>query len=122
MPVARDVEVEFEVVPARQGGRETPLATGARPQFYYLGQDWDCQMEITEAPAPTGRGRGRAYLAFLSPLEHLRRLEVGAPFLLREGHRVVAFGVVARIIDLADSAQRAAGAPDRYSWHREADA
>ena len=110
MTVPRDVEVEFEEVAADRGGQASSLVTDSRPQFYYLGQDWDCRVEIIARGAPDPRIGVRAYLAFLSPAEHYGRLHEGSPFLIRYGHRTVAFGTVTRLVDLEASARRALAA------------
>jgi translation elongation factor EF-Tu-like GTPase len=120
MPIPRDVEVEFEELDTAHGGRTHPLVTGSRPQFYYLGGDWDCNVEIISTGNPQSRVGVRAYLAFLSPHKHLGRLHEGSPFLLREGHRTVGFGIVTRVVDLEESARIAAANEARYTWHREA--
>ena len=46
MPPSTDLEVEFEELDPEHGGRQHPLATDSRQQFYYLGHDWDCRVEI----------------------------------------------------------------------------
>ena len=96
MPIARDVEVEFEELDAAHGGRARPLVTGSRPQLYYLGHDWDCHVEVISPGTPHPRIGVRACLAFLSPARHFGRLGPGSPFLFREGHRTIGFGVVGR--------------------------
>src|SRR5690349_419634 len=112
MHTSRDVGVEFEELDAAHNGRKGPLLTGARPQFFYLGHDWVCQVEIIAPGTPNPRIGVRAYLAFGSPREHVGRLAPGSPFLLREGGRTVAFGTVTQIIDLEESARNE---PVRYS-------
>ena len=120
MPVPRDVEVEFEELDQEHGGRKHPLVTDSRPQFYYLGHDWDCRVELI-APGPREARIGvRAYLAFLSPADHFGRLHAGSAFLFREGHRTIGFGTVIRLLDLGTSAKRHRADPQYYSWHRHA--
>ena len=103
----RDVEVEFEEMPEDRGGQAASLVTDSRPQFYYLGHDWDCRVEIIARGSPNPRIGVRAYLGFLSPAEHVGRLHEGSPFLIRYGHRTVAFGIVTRLLDLEASARQA---------------
>lgn len=122
MRMPRDVEVEFEELDAEHGGRRHPLVTGSRPQFYYLGHDWDGHVELIAAGESAPRIGVRAYLAFVSPAHHLGRLRPGSPFLFREGHRTIGFGIVIRIIDLEESAERARAMPDDDTWHHDAPA
>jgi translation elongation factor EF-Tu-like GTPase len=119
MTIPRDVEVQFEELDQEHGGREHALVTNSRPQFYYLGHDWDCRIEII-APGPISPRIGvRAYLAFLSPADHFERLRPGTPFLFREGHRTVAFGTVVALLELEASAELQRADPRCYSWHHE---
>jgi len=48
----------------------------------------------------------RAYLAFLSPDEHLGKIHPGMYFQVREGTRVIAEGTVTRLVDLESSARK----------------
>jgi translation elongation factor EF-Tu-like GTPase len=41
----------------------------------------------------------KAHLRFLSPQEHHGNISVGMPFLIREGARTVAYGIVTRVFD-----------------------
>src|SRR4051812_20239278 len=107
MTPPRDVEVELEEIDAEHGGRQSQLWNDSRPQFFYLGHDWDCRVEIISRQTPESRVGVRAYLSFISPDEHELRLRVGSPFLLREGHKTIAFGIVTAIVDLLESARRA---------------
>ena len=120
MTAPRDVEVEFEEVAADRGGQTASLVTNARPQFYYLGHDWDCRVEIIALGERDPRIGVRAFLGFGSPEEHVGRLRVGSPFLLRFGHRTVAFGVVTRLVDLERSAREAATKRQAEREHRGA--
>jgi hypothetical protein len=49
----------------------------------------------------------RAILSFLSPDQHLGKLNVGSPFLVREGRKVVGYGAITRLVELEASAARA---------------
>ncbi len=120
MSAPRDIEVTFEELDPEHGGRMHPLVTNSRSQFYYLGHDWDCRVEIISPAQHSARVGVRAYLAFLSPADHFGRLQVGSAFLLREGHRTIGFGTVTRLLDLETSAQRQRSEPGYYSWHGEA--
>jgi translation elongation factor EF-Tu-like GTPase len=90
------------------GGRQGPARSGYRPQFYYEGHDWDTVHTYIGTDRADPGTWVRAYLAFLSPEEHLGRLTPGTPFLVREGARALAYGTVTAILDLPASARRAA--------------
>ena len=111
--------VEFEQLDADHGGRVQALVTDSRPQVFYLGHDWDCRVEII-APGPRNPLIGvRAYLAFISPADHVGRLQVGSPFLFREGKRTIGFGVVAQLLELERSAEVQRADPRYYTWHHD---
>ena len=120
MQPPKDVEVEFEELDPDHGGRQHPLVTDSRPQFYYRGHDWDCRVEVIASGPREPRIGVRAYLAFLSPAEHSGRLRPGSAFLFREGQRTIGFGTVTRLLDLEKSAERQRADPQYYSWHRDA--
>ena len=103
----RDVEVEITYLPPEHGGRTLPVWSGYRPQFYYLGHDWDAHHEYPDAEQVQPGQTARAYLTCLSPAEHAGKITVGMPFLIREGNRVVGYGSVRRILDLEDAATSA---------------
>ncbi|MBI3207021.1 MAG: elongation factor Tu [Myxococcales bacterium] len=103
----RDIEVELTLLPTEHGGRHQPVFTGYRPQFYYSGHDWDAPHEYPDVAQVNPGDTVRAFLAFLSPQEHVGHVKPGMAFLLREGQRVVGYGSVLRIIDLERSAETA---------------
>lgn len=104
MSLPRDVEVEIYYLPTADGGRQRAAFTGYRGQFYYEGQDWDAIQTFIETDSVSPGSTVRAYVAFLSPSAHSRRVAPGMPFLIREGRRIVGYGVVERLLDLANSA------------------
>lgn len=100
MKRARDIEVELTFLPTEHGGRGCATQSGYRPQFYYAGHDWDAVHEYPDVTEASPGDTVRAYLAFLSPEDHVGRITPGMPFLVREGQRVVGYGSVVRILDL----------------------
>ena len=84
-----------------------PAFTGYRPQFYYNGHDWDAPHIYPDVMQVNPGKTVRAYLGFLSPKEHLGKVYVGMDFLVREGSRTVGKGVITKIIELEESANRA---------------
>ena len=111
----RDIEVLLHYLTAEAGGRSAPAFSGYRPQFFYNGRDWDAVHTYPDVERASPGETVRAFLAFLSPDEHVGHISVGMPFLIREGARTVAYGTVTSLIELATSAQRAL-ATGRPSW------
>jgi translation elongation factor EF-Tu-like GTPase len=105
----RDAEVLVTFLPTEHGGRSQGVISGYRPQFYYSNHDWDAEYAFLDGAAALGEAT-RAFLTFLSPHEHVDKLTTGTPFLVREGQKVVGYGVVTSIIDLEKSAKRARAA------------
>lgn len=107
MPVPKDIETEIYFLTNEEGGRSTPVYTGYRPQFYYNNHDWDASHIYPDVDVANPGDTVRAYLGFLSPKEHLGKVDVGMEFLIREGDRTVAKGIVTKIIELEQSAKHA---------------
>jgi hypothetical protein len=103
----RDIEVILQFLPTGEGGRSAPVRTGYRPQFYYAGHDWDAVHEYPDHDSVLPGQEVRAFVAFLSPAEHLDKVVPGLIFEIREGTRVVARGRVPNVMDLYESAWRA---------------
>ena len=103
----RDIEAEITFIPTEHGGRRGPVFGGYRPQFYYAGHDWDAPHEYPDVEQVNPGDTVRAFLAFLSPAEHVGKLKPGMAFLIREGQRVVAYGSVTRLLALEESAAAA---------------
>ena len=102
-----DVEVSITFLGADEGGRtmSPTRMTSYRPQFHYEGEDWDCAIEL---PAPITLGKSaKVFVSFQSPEKHHGKLQIGTPFLLREGAKIVAYGAISQIVNLPRSAQRA---------------
>jgi translation elongation factor EF-Tu-like GTPase len=96
----RDIEAQITFLTSDYGGRKTPARTGYRPQFSYDGQDWDAIQTYPEREAVYPGETVIAYLTFLSPDHHKGKLYAGKEFQVREGTRVVATGVVTKILQL----------------------
>jgi len=93
------IEAEIEFVTTEAGGRSTPAFSGYRPQFYYHGMDWDAEHMYPETEEVAPGDTVVVRLRFLSPQKHLGNISVGVPFLVREGARTVAYGIVTRVFD-----------------------
>lgn len=107
MPIPKDIEAEIYFLTPQEGGRETPVFNGYRPQFYYNENDWDAQHIYPDVEQVNPGDTVRVYLGFLSPKEHLGKVHVGMEFLIREGARTVGKGVITKIIELEQSARHA---------------
>lgn len=88
-----------EFIPSEAGGRSTPALSGYRPQFYYHGHDWDAEQQYPDVKQVNPGDTVRVIFTFLSPEEHWGKIEIGMPFLIREGARTVAYGKVIQIFD-----------------------
>lgn len=103
----RDVEAIVTFLPTEHGGRHGPAFSDYRPQFYYGGHDWDAPQEYPDVAQVNPGDTVRAYLAFLSPLEHVGKIKPGTPFLIREGQKIVGYGAITQLLDLERSAEAA---------------
>jgi len=92
---------------SEEGGRSKPAQSNYRPQFYYNGRDWDAPHLYPDVEQAYPGETVRAYIGFLSPQEHLGKIHIGMEFLIREGTRTVGKGVITKIIELEESANRA---------------
>jgi translation elongation factor EF-Tu-like GTPase len=109
MALARNVEAEVTFLPTEHGGRKgfAPVLSGYRPQFYFECVDYDALHEYPDVPQVHPGETARVFLTFHHPELLVGRLLPGKPFLIREGHRVVGYGTVIRILQLEASAKRA---------------
>jgi translation elongation factor EF-Tu-like GTPase len=99
-PRPPDLEAEITFVTTAEGGRKGPAYSGYRPQFFYDGHDWDALQEYPNVEQVLPGDRVTARLWLISPDAHRGRVAVGMRFDLREGQRVVARGVVTRLVAL----------------------
>lgn len=102
-----DIEVELTFLTAEEGGRKTPAFSGYRPQFYYDGNDWDAEHNYPDIEAVYPGQTVTAQLIFAAPHYHVGKLYSGKEFLIREGQKIVGKGIVTKILDLENSAERA---------------
>lgn len=100
-----DLEVQITFLKTEEGGRRTPARNGYRPQFYYDGTDWDAVHTYPDKELVYPGETVRAYLSFLTPENHIGKLYPGMTFQCREGQRVIANGVVLKILELESPAK-----------------
>jgi translation elongation factor EF-Tu-like GTPase len=98
-----DIEVEITYLSAQEGGKNLPVRSGYRPQFYYDGHNWDAVHEYPDVEIVYPGQTVRALLSFLSPDAHVGKLYPGKSFQIREGHHVVAYGTIIQIFHLERS-------------------
>ena len=102
----KDAEAEITFPPTEHGGRNSFVRSDYRGQLYYDGHDWDAIQSYPEVDEVQPGETAKAYLAFLSPDQHVGRLQPGTMFLVREGNRVVGYGKITRLLELDASAAR----------------
>jgi elongation factor Tu len=107
-----DIEADIWFLSHESGGRRAPVASGYRPQFFYDDRDWDATHEYVGKEWVQPGERVLARLTFVSPESHVGHVNVGMPFLIREGSKTVGYGVVTAILDLEHPQQRPRGGPD----------
>ena len=95
-----DIEAQLTFLTTEQGGRKSAARSGYRPQFAYDGMDWDVVCTYPDDESANPGQTVRAILSFLKPQEHVGKLWPGKTFQCREGQRVVANGIVLRILEL----------------------
>lgn len=94
------IEAEITFLNTAEGGRRTPALSGYRPQFYYGEQDWDAIHTYPDVELVYPGQTARVLLTFLSPERQVGRLHPGMRFQCREGQRVIANGVILKILGL----------------------
>ena len=94
-----DIEAQITFLPTEHGGKTGPAYVNYRPQFYYDGNDWMCQIDFPDVETAVPGNTVRALLALGQPEKHAGKLYQGKPFLLREGQKVVAYGVVTAVLN-----------------------
>lgn len=92
------LKVELKFLATEHGGRERPVSSGYRPQFYYAGNDWDAAHTYDVDWVYPG-DTVLATLAFFRTQNHVGQLYSGMPFAVREGDRTVANGQILKVLD-----------------------
>jgi elongation factor Tu len=83
-------EAEIYVIPASEGGRHKPFATGYAPQFFFGATDVTGVVDLGDLDLVFPGDRARVRFALLRPVA----LERGTRFAVREGGKTIAAGVV----------------------------
>ncbi|SFV31878.1 elongation factor Tu [Hyphomicrobium facile] len=100
MSVERHIEATLYFLTSDEGGRGTAVSTGYRGQFYFDNIDVDAQHEYPDVESVQPGDTVRGYFRFYRPEAHLPKMHIGKEFLIREGIRVIAKGVVTRVFNL----------------------
>lgn len=97
----KHIEAEVTFLPTEAGGRKSHVMSGYRPQFFYDGQDHDAVQFYPDVEQVRPGDTVRVWFSFVCPDKHAGKLAPGKIFLIREGTRVVAYGKIIRLLDLA---------------------
>ncbi len=87
-------------IPTNRGGREGEILSDFRPQFYYDGEDWDAEYSYGEYQKVNPGDTVDVGIRFRDPSIHRDKLVPGKLFLIREGHKVIGYGVVREILSM----------------------
>jgi translation elongation factor EF-Tu-like GTPase len=100
-----DIEAEIYFLTTAEGGRNGPVRSGYRPQFFYNDHHWDAHQEYPEREWVQLGETARTLLWFMSPQCHWGKVSPGMEFEIMEGPRVVGRGTVTAILNLEQSAK-----------------
>ena len=92
------IAADLYYLPSNKGGRQTPVFSGYRGQFYFNNSDWDAIQEFVDKDFCNPGESVKAYIKFAT-LHDIIPLAVGTTFKIREGNIDVATGVVTVLID-----------------------
>ncbi len=102
-----DAEGVVTYLSERAGGRMSAAFQEYRAQFHYDDQDWDAVLQYPDVDKVEPGETARVIFSFLSPEQHLDKLQPGRMFLIREGSRTVGYGKITKTMNLANSARKA---------------
>jgi elongation factor Tu len=91
--VQESIEAIITFMTASAGGRKSPVHSGYRPQFWYMGLEWDAEHFYPDKEVVKPGDTVKAKLRFFRP----HTVHVGMPFQVREGRQIVAEGVVTKV-------------------------
>ena len=100
MSVGRHIEATLYFLTSDECGRSTAVSTGYRGDFFFDNIFVCAQHEYPDVELVQPGDTVRAYLRFLRPEAHLPTMHIGKKFLIREGERAIANGVVTRVFNL----------------------
>lgn len=92
------VYAELTLTPTTEGGRHTPVYSGYRSQFRYLGRDNDVSVTLLECDRLLPGESAHVHMTFFRPELQVNRLRENTSFELAEGARQVAFGTIQSVL------------------------
>jgi len=109
---APHIEATVRFLRTDEGGRSHPAYSGYRPQFYYDGHDWDGEHVFLGVAEANPGDMVTTRITLGSPESHTGKIHPGMGFELREGTRVVATGIVTRLLNLGRGFSGSPGCPE----------
>ncbi len=96
-----DLEAEISARPPSEGGRQSPMYSGYRPNhnFGVEGMLNDAIHEYPETGSIAPGEKGKANLWLVAPKCQEGRLFIGMAFTVQEGGRIVGMGRVTKVIN-----------------------
>jgi elongation factor Tu len=100
-----DIEAEITFIPTEKGGRHSPAFQNYRPQFYIDGLNYAALYHFigVEQVNPGETVNATIKLLAADLLEPL--VKQGKTFEMREGAKIVAYGKITKVLNLAASAE-----------------
>lgn len=101
---ANKIEATIRYLTTAEGGRQNGVVSGYRGQFYYNGNDHDGSQVFPGLPEGVFAELGTSLQVIIHFPEkrwneiHSKHIEVGMPFEIHEGSRVVGHGTVTKIL------------------------
>ena len=92
------IKARLTLLPTENGGRRSPVFSGYRPQFRYLGRDNDVSIDLLNRESLCPGDTDDVYLTFFRPELQLRRIAIDTEFELAEGAKPVARGTITEVI------------------------
>lgn len=91
-------EANIYFLTTKEGGRQHPSYDGYRPQLAYDGEEWDGMHRYPDDEWAWPGGTFRTLITVREPWRH-PNLVPGKKFEIKEGPRVVGYGVVTKRLD-----------------------
>jgi translation elongation factor EF-Tu-like GTPase len=92
------IKARLTHLPTESGDRKSPIFSGYRPQFRYLGQGNDVTVDLLSHESLFPGRTAEVNLTFIRPEFQLRRIAINTVFELAEGRRPVARGTIIEVL------------------------
>jgi hypothetical protein len=93
-----ELEAEIYYLTTQEGGRNSPVGSGYRGQFYYDNHDWDAMQQFLNKDWCDLGKTVKVLLQTASPDFHSGKFFVGKEFEIREGSKVVGRGKISKVL------------------------